>query len=203
MRQRSGRNPPKPPDWSKVFSGPVRLEVDLGCGRGHYALSRALASPASQLIALDTKSRWIAEIRKRALAQGITNLRAIRCDASHDLALLFAPGSVAGFSLHHPDPWWKKRHRKRRIIQADFVDRLADFLQASGWFYAQTDVPDLAAEIRSVFDASERFVPIDVEGLLNDSLGGAQSHRARKCAQLGIPVQRMAFRLVESKGDRP
>ncbi len=191
-----GRLDPRPPDWEAAFGRRAPIEVDLGCGRGNYVIERARRSPGIDLVAVDTKRRWIGLIRERAARESLTNLRAIRCDVRCDLPLLFAGGSVSGFTLHHPDPWWKKRHRKRRLVQADFVDQLSRYLVEGGWVYVQSDVPDLAEEIRSAFLACPSFCAIDAQVLLHDVLGAVQSHRAEKCARLGIPIRRLAFRRV-------
>ncbi len=198
-RRRQGFPPAKPPDWARAFGRRAPLEVDLGCGRGHFALERARSTPEVGLVAIDTRFKWITGIREQIRSQGLSNLRAIRCDASADLPLLFGPASVRGFSLMHPDPWWKKRHRKRRLVRPAWIDQIAGMLEPGGWFYAQTDVPELGDQIAEVLSTSGRFEAVDAEALLADHLGGAQSHRGRRCAQLGIPVTRLAFVLP---GDR-
>jgi tRNA (guanine-N7-)-methyltransferase len=193
IRLRQGCPPARPPDWHRAFGRAAPLEVDLGCGRGHYALARARAVPDSDLVAIDTRFKWIRGIRDQIRRDGLTNLRAIRCDAGFDLPLLFGPGTVQGFSLLHPDPWWKKRHRKRRLVQPAWIEMLAGMLVPGGWFYAQTDVPDLGAEIAEVVEGVGLFDRLDADAFLADRLGGIQSHRGNRCGQLGIPVKRMAF----------
>ncbi len=68
-------------------------------------------------------------------------------------------------------------------------------LAPGGWVFTQTDVPDLAAEIRSHFEESGGFEPVDAAGFQSERLGGVRSHRERKCIQQGIPVERMAYLL--------
>jgi len=181
------------PDWENLFGRRAPLEVDLGCGRGYFAKLRAIEFPEINQIALDARIKWIELLQARCLAEKITNLQALRCDVTQDLPVLFAKGSIAGFTIHHPDPWWKKRHRKRRLIQPALVGQFASLLVPRGWVFIQTDVPDLAAEIRQIFESNPGFVEADVDRIRSEKLGGLSSHREKKCLQLGIPVSRLAF----------
>ena len=187
---------PAPPDWEKAFGGAAPIEVDLGCGRGDYAWQRAVGFPEIHVVALETRPKWIMRLRQRCRHEGVTNLRAIRCDATQDLPVLFARNSVRGFTVHHPDPWWKKRHHKRRLIRHQVILQIAEILQPGGFVYLQTDVPDLAEEIRSVFSTCPAFLPTPAKTLRSQHLGGLQSHREAKCLRLGIPVLRLAYTLV-------
>jgi len=186
---------PTPPDWEKAFGAAAPVEVDLGCGRGDYAWQRAAGFPHIHVVALETRKKWITRLRQRCRQAGVENLRAIRCDATQDLPVLFAPDSVWGFTIHHPDPWWKKRHHKRRLVRPEVVRQMAVILRPGGFVYVQTDVPDLAVEIRSVLDACRQFHELPAESFRREQLGGLQSHREKKCLRLGIPVQRLAYRL--------
>ena len=187
---------PRPPRWTAAFGREAPLEVDLGCGRGDYTLARALARPELNLVALESRIKWVRRLRELCRRRGVENLRAIRCDVTADLRVLFGPGSVTGFSIHHPDPWWKKRHRKRRLIQSSFVQELARLLRPGGWVFLQTDVEDMADEVSSVFASLPAFVPLDGERWKAEELLGLRSHRERRCMQLGIPIRRMAWRLT-------
>ena len=186
---------PAPPDWEKAFGAAAPIEVDLGCGRGDYAWQRAAGNPDIHMVALETRRKWIARLRQRCRKAGVLNLRAIRCDATQDLPVLFAPDSVRGFTIHHPDPWWKKRHHKRRMVRREVVQQMAEILQPGGFVYLQTDVPDLAEEIRSVFAACNQYEPLAADQFRLEQLGGLQSHREKKCLRLGIPVQRLVYKL--------
>ena len=188
-----------PPNWENLFGRRAPLEVDLGCGRGYFARLRASEFPEIDQIALDARIKWIELLQARIQAEKITNLQALRCDVTQDLPVLFAQDSVAGFTIHHPDPWWKKRHRKRRLIQPALVEQFASLLAPRGWVYIQTDVPDLAAEIRQIFESNPDFAETDAEQIRSEKLGGLSSHREKKCLQLGIPVNRLAFYLGTKK----
>ena len=193
MRIRPAGLPIRLPDWSIAFGRQARLEVDLGCGRGHYAFARALARPERNVVAIESRIKWVGLLRQRAKEQKVLNLRAIRCDASMDLPLLFDKASVEGFSIFHPDPWWKKRHRKRRLVRPELVDQWAQMLTPGGWIFVQTDVPDLAEEAREILSACAKLEALDATDFKREVLDGLGSHREHKCQQFGIPIRAMAF----------
>jgi tRNA (guanine-N7-)-methyltransferase len=182
-----------PPDWRVAFGNDAPIEVDLGCGRGTYAWQRALQSSGVNIVALDVRRRWIQDLRKRCLREGVANLRAVRCDVNEDLPLLFKVGSVSGITIHHPDPWWKKRHRKRRMVRPALVEDLARLLAPGGWIFVQTDVPDLAEDMRTTFNACEKLITAEADKIHSERMGGLRSHREQKCLEKGIPILRMAF----------
>jgi tRNA (guanine-N7-)-methyltransferase len=194
---------PSPPDWRKAFGSSAPIEVDLGCGRGDFAWQRAVGFPEINVVALDLRRKWIGRLRESYHRQGVTNLRAIRCDVTQDLPVLFALNSVRAFTIHHPDPWWKKRHRKRRMVRHQLVEQIQGILTPGGLVYLQTDVPDLADEIRSIFSCFEAFKPLEADAVCRDHLGGLQSHREKKCLELGIPIHRLAYSLVEGRPAEP
>ncbi|HUU02628.1 MAG TPA: methyltransferase domain-containing protein [Myxococcota bacterium] len=190
---------PSPPDWRAAFGRTAPIEVDLGCGRGDYAWQAAVIRPGINVVALDSRKKWIEHLRDRCSAEDLGNLLAIRCDILEDLPILFRRGSINAFTIHHPDPWWKKRHRKRRLIQPAMIEQLASFLVEGGWIYLQTDVPDLAAEIRALFSNSESFDEIDALQVHDEWMGCLRSHREKKCIELGIPFTSMAYVLADNK----
>jgi tRNA (guanine-N7-)-methyltransferase len=184
---------PSPPNWEIAFSRAAPLEVDLGCGRGQYVWERALFCPGVNIVALDSRRKWIDALRARCRTKGVTNLRAIRCDVSEDLPILFAAGSVNAFTIHHPDPWWKKRHRKRRLIHPAFVDLIQRLLKPQGWIFLQSDVPDLISESQAIFREYGAFRSVDGDLVKREWMGGIKSHREARCLQQGIPIQRIAY----------
>lgn len=190
---------PAPPRWEVAFGREAALEVDLGCGRGRYAQERARRYPELNIVALESRRKWVEKIRRQCQRENISNLRIIHGDAAHDLPVLFSPGSVAGFTIHHPDPWWKKRHRKRRLVRPELVQLLVQLLVDDGWIYLQTDVPGLASEARRCFAARKQLYPVDALQFRQEVLGGIMSHRESKCLQLGIPLERLAYRKVAGR----
>jgi tRNA (guanine-N7-)-methyltransferase len=197
----SGQAEPPPADWAEAFGRPAPLEVDLGSGRGAYALERARREPGLNVLALEARHKWVQLIRRLAERDRLGNIRALACDIQQDLGALLAPGSVQGFTILHPDPWWKKRHHKRRLVRPSMVALLGDLLAPGGFVFLQTDVPQLADEAAEAFGAARSLEPMDPEAWFVERLGGVLSHRGQRCRKLGIPVRRLAYR--KRPGARP
>jgi tRNA (guanine-N7-)-methyltransferase len=188
-----------PIKWHQEFNRRAAIQVDLGCGRGHFALARAEQSPNTDFVALDWKKKWIDKINQTANQQGVSNLIALQCDITQDLSILFDIQSIDGLTILHPDPWWKKKHRKRRLVQPEFTLLLTRLLRPGGWVYIQTDVDDLSYEISSVFEENSLFESTDPLKLHADKIMHTRSHREKKCLELGIPVFRHAYLLSDRK----
>jgi tRNA (guanine-N7-)-methyltransferase len=115
----------------------------------------------------------------------------------------FSAGSLARVFIHFPDPWWKKRHAKRRLAQTDVMEHLAGALAPGGELFVQTDVWDTARAYREVVERRPEFEPDgDAPGspLLSENPYGARSPRERRVMADGMPVVRLRYRRREAAG---
>jgi tRNA (guanine-N7-)-methyltransferase len=136
-------------------SAPLVLEI--GSGMGETTAAIALAHPETDFVAVEVHGPGIGSLLNRIESQAIGNLRVIRHDAAEVLERMVADGSLAALHLFFPDPWPKKRHHKRRIVQSEFASAVARKLVPGGIFHAATDWPDYADQIDAVFSGSEAF----------------------------------------------
>src|SRR2546430_14054901 len=100
------------PDWSREFGRVAALELEIGPGRGGFALDHAAAHPEVDLVCIETRRADCELIRSRAAERGLANLIVLQGDAKLLLPWLFAPASLSALHVQFPDPWWKKRHNK-------------------------------------------------------------------------------------------
>jgi tRNA (guanine-N7-)-methyltransferase len=114
-------------------------------------------------------------------------------DARATLPRLTA-GSISRIYVHFPDPWWKKRHAKRRVISHPFVEQAARLLVPGGDVFAQTDVPDRAVDFEEVFADHPAFEPWGETARVEDPNFGARSPRERRAMRDGLPIVRLRFR---------
>jgi tRNA (guanine-N7-)-methyltransferase len=134
----------KPPDWVQVFEGSTGpLELEIGCGAGGFALEYVRRNPNVRFIAFEWRKKYAREVAYRAEKHGYKNLRVIEGDAMREVPKLFAPGSLSWIHLQFPDPWWKRAHKKRAILQPDFSKFLLALLAPDGRFDFRTDVEDV------------------------------------------------------------
>lgn len=134
---------PQLPNWDSAFDSTGPLELEIGCGAGGFALEHARRNPTIRLVAMEWRKKYAREVAFRAEKSGLKNLIVIECDARQEVPRLFAPGSLSVIHLQFPDPWWKRAHQKRAILQKDFTVFLLSLLKPGGRFDFRTDVQDV------------------------------------------------------------
>ena len=144
-------------EFQPVFGRKAPVVLEIGSGMGETTAQIAQANPQTDFIAVEVHGPGIGSLLKRIEAAGLTNLRLIRHDAVEVLESMIADGSLAGIHLFFPDPWPKKRHHKRRLVQPPFVALAARKLAPGSYFHAATDWPDYAAQIDEVFSSNSLF----------------------------------------------
>src|SRR5271170_6476345 len=131
------------PDWSEIFGrrgAPLHLE--LGAGHGGFALAFAAQNPQIDLVAMEWRKKFADFTRARAAQRGLKNLLSYRGDARFEVPRLFAESSLDTIYLHFPDPWWKRRHEKRRLVDESFTPMLMARLRPGGLLDVRTDVQE-------------------------------------------------------------
>src|SRR3954466_8714480 len=128
------------PDWEGTFRRSAPLELEIGPGHGHFALDHAARNPFLDLVCIETRRADCELIRERMRRRGLANLVVLQGDAKLLLPRLFAPGSLSGLHVQFPDPWWKKRHNKRRMVDVELAARMRLLLREGGAVDFRTDV---------------------------------------------------------------
>jgi tRNA (guanine-N7-)-methyltransferase len=144
---------PEPFDPCAVFGRSAPLVVEIGFGMGDATAQVAAADPATDFIGVEVHEAGVGALLKLIGERGLTNLRIVRHDAVDVFERLLAPGTLAGVHVWFPDPWPKKRHHKRRLLQPAFVRLLASRLAAGGYLHAATDWQPYAEQMLEVFSA--------------------------------------------------
>lgn len=181
----------KTPSWRDIFGNDAPLELEIGMGRSHFLFERAKAAPGHNIIGIEWKGEWVKQAKKRAVREGVTNLTAIFGNAWQIAPHIFENESLTQVVLNFPDPWWKKRHHKRKVINDSFVDVLVSKLKEGGRVYVQTDVKELFDEYLERFEANPQLVNLAGKGCgLDANPQNARSHREKKCEVLGVAVYR-------------
>jgi tRNA (guanine-N7-)-methyltransferase len=130
--------------------------VEVGFGTGDSVLAVAAERPDARILAVDIYERGAARLIRVLAEAGLTNVRVSSQDARTVLGLI-PPGTVSEVRTFFPDPWPKRKHRERRMIQADFVARVEQVLRPGGIFWLATDSPDYAAQVRALCAAVPDF----------------------------------------------
>jgi tRNA (guanine-N7-)-methyltransferase len=140
-------------DFDAVFgrSAPRVLEIGFGMGDATAAIAQAL--PGTDFIGVEVHTPGVGALLKRIGEMNLTNLRLIQHDAVEVLEHMIAPDSLAGVHLFFPDPWHKKKHNKRRLIQPEFVRRLVSRIAPGGYLHCATDWQPYAEQMLEVLSA--------------------------------------------------
>ena len=154
-----------PLDWQQVFGRAGRLEVDLGCGKGAFLLWAAQTRPESNFLGVDRLLTRLRKVDKRVRRCDLPNVRLVRIEASYLIGRLVPDESVAVYHIYFPDPWPKRRHHRRRLFNAAFVNDLRRTLRAGGVVNVATDHEVYFQQIESMMAKCGLIRRMEVEAL--------------------------------------
>ena len=129
--------------WRFVFGNDRRVEVEIGPGTGTFLLAAAARDPETNFLGLEHSHSRAFHLAAAIEEQGLRNARVIAADASCIVASVLPAESVDVYHIYFPDPWWKRRHHRRRLFTPTFAAALAQTLVAGGRIYVATDVDDV------------------------------------------------------------
>lgn len=147
-----------PLDLAAVFGRQAPRVLEIGFGTGEALLEMAEADAAHDFVGIEVHEPGIGHLLDQLAKRGLANVRVIRGDAAELVPVAFVPGSLERVLVYFPDPWPKKRHHKRRLLQADLVAMLAARLRPGGLLHVATDWEDYAHEALTVLEAEPTLV---------------------------------------------
>lgn len=171
------------------------LEVELGAAEAHFLIDRAAADRETLFVGIEIRRELVGPVNEECARRGLDNVRSVFANMSVDMPRLFAPASVRRFFLNFPDPWFKSRQHKRRVIGAPLVGEIARALSPGGELYVMTDIFALALEAMAELEASPHYE--SARGpwtFAQDNPYDAKSRRERQCEDEGARVWRLLYR---------
>jgi tRNA (guanine-N7-)-methyltransferase len=148
------RNLPKPVDTKVLFGNQNPLELEVGSGKGTFLSEQAKGRPEINFLGLERARRYWRYASDRLRRNGCFNTRVVLSDAAYFLSEFVSDESLAAIHIYFPDPWPKKRHHKRRLIQIPFMAHLARVLKPGGRLQVVTDHQDYFEQIERVILSS-------------------------------------------------
>jgi tRNA (guanine-N7-)-methyltransferase len=165
--------PPQPDErWDprELFASDGPIELEIGSGKGGFLLQQALANPDIGYVGIEWANKYFRYAADRMVRRGIPNVRLMRTDA-RQLFLRNVPAEcLQALHIYHPDPWPKKRHHKRRLIQPDFLEAVVRALVPDGSLFIQTDHADYFAWICDVMTKEPRLVDVVEDSIAEGSV---------------------------------
>ena len=175
-----------------LFPADHPLEVELGSGDGSFLAQWAAAHGDRNFLGVERLLGRLRKLDRKAQRLGLTNLRLLRIEASYFVSYLLPSRSVSALHLYFPDPWPKRKHRKNRLVNAEFATAVSRVLIPGGLLHLRTDDADYFEQMRSVLDPDPRFRPADPPAELIDAVTDFE----RQFNSQGIPTRRSSYRLA-------
>jgi tRNA (guanine-N7-)-methyltransferase len=144
-------------DFAQVFCNNAPVTLEIGFGNGDSLLQQALNSPQRNYLGIEVHRPGVGQLLHRAAEAGVRNLRVINHDAVEVLREMIPGESLDCVQLFFPDPWHKRRHHKRRIVQPEFAQSIRRLLRHGGTFHMATDWLEYAEHMLAVMERSEGF----------------------------------------------
>jgi len=177
--------------WPELFGRSAPTEVEIGSGKGRFLLELAAERPDVNFLAVERAAKYHTLVCHRAARRGLVNVRLLRTTAEDLLFRLLPPSSVRTLFVLFPDPWPKKRHHKRRLMQPDVVARMLEVLEPGGRLLVKTDHPSYGDVIDEVLRQVAGAEVLDAESAFRDlPLTGFE----RKYLEQGRRIRSFALR---------
>jgi tRNA (guanine-N7-)-methyltransferase len=187
------RQQPSPVVLTDVFAEAERpLLIDIGCARGRFLLRMSEVEPSWNYLGVEIREPLVTEANEVAIEHGRTNLHYAFCNAMLWLGELISEipsGGVRMVTIQFPDPWFKKKHAKRRMVNPEMVATIMRHLAPNGRIFVQTDIEFLAQEMFGLFRGEER---LQDEPLMETPFP-VKSEREKAVEAKGLPIYRALF----------
>lgn len=184
------------PDWPTTYTDESRpLHLDIGCARGKFLLTLAQQQRDWNFLGVDIRAPLVGEANEQVKALGLANVHFLFGNINIEpLSFLQRLGPhLQRVSIQFPDPWFKQRHSKRRVMQPELVAALAQVLPKGGQIFVQSDVLAMAEEMEARLAEPACFQLTHPEPWLSNNPFSVPTEREVACAKLGRPVYRFLF----------
>jgi tRNA (guanine-N7-)-methyltransferase len=182
--------------WHAIFSNDHPVEVEIGPGTGTVILAAAHCAPCTNFFGLERSAARAARLQSKIDARGLRNALVIAADASCAVSTLIPTESVAAYHIYFPDPWWKRRHHRRRLFTPAFATALAHTLVPGGRIHVATDVDDVFTLMR---DTLQPFAALS-DGHCARAARAAVTSFERKGLARGATIKEATFVKRERPG---
>ena len=183
------------PDWASILDLSKPIEVDLGFGRGEFLLEMARRRPDVQFVGLEIRDYLIEKLWDVLDEEPLPNVYVMAANVKEHLPVLFDPGTLSRVYIHFPDPWTKrKKHHKRRMVDAALVDTLHNLLRPGGEVHLMTDKRAVGLEMRALFEGHGGYRNACGEGqFYPESTTGLRTREETYYVARGDDIYRLQF----------
>jgi tRNA (guanine-N7-)-methyltransferase len=185
---------PVPCDPAALFPGSAPVELEVGSGKGLFIAAAAAARPERNFLGVEISAGYARLCAGRLAASGAANARIVHGDATFLVRSLLPDGRLAAVHVYFPDPWWKARHRKRRVLSEPFLTHVGRTLASGGELHVWTDVEEYFLESMAAARATGLFASPQEEHAAEPRHDlDYRTHFERRTRLAGLPVWRAAL----------
>lgn len=181
----------KPFDGGAFFGNDNAIELEVGAGRGDFIVEYAKRFPEKNFLAVERKENYLKRGVNKARVSQVDNVAFLNVDAPHFMVEYVPDTSLEAVHVYFPDPWPKKRHLKRRILQEPFLVQLKRSLKPGGVLYLRTDFHHYFLEMMELLEKFPEFEKIDTP----EEVAAVQTGFEMRFRKQGIPIYIATFRL--------
>lgn len=171
------------------------VELEIGCADAQFLFERASVDPSRLYVGLEIREDMVALVNRKARASAVP-VHAVFCQAQLHMREIFPAGSVERVYINFPDPWFKRRHHDRRMVDEALAEGVAHAVRPGADVFVQSDVWEIALDAMSTFERDERF---------ENAVGawtfwregnpyGVRSWREQNAEETGLPIWRLMYR---------
>jgi len=183
-----------PLDLFSVFGRIAPLHVDLGCGDGAFLSELARCHPDQSFLGIEKLVGRVAKACRKTAA--LENVRILKVESSYAVRYLLPENSVSIFYLLFPDPWPKRRHRRRRIVTTEFLDSIHRALEPGGFFHIATDQLDYFKQMQTIVPSTARKLECMKHSSFREHVDLPITKFERRFREQGTPIYRLALRKI-------
>ncbi|MEZ4271419.1 MAG: tRNA (guanosine(46)-N7)-methyltransferase TrmB [Myxococcota bacterium] len=177
----------------QIYGREAPMALDVGFGSGMFLLELARRNPQWNILGLEIRQHLIDDVLGSASQQNLRNLHAILANANLHLETLIADASLIFVSVNFPDPWFKKRHQKRRVINRTWLDLLARKMLPKASLHIMSDFEPLALDAKAVLAEHPAFHSPQGGDFLPESSTGILTEREITHQKRGCPIYRLHY----------
>jgi tRNA (guanine-N7-)-methyltransferase len=171
------------------------VELEIGCADAQFLFERAALDASRQYIGLEIREDLVKQVNRRARGLAAP-VQAVFCQAQLHMTEIFPPGSIERVYVNFPDPWFKRRHHDRRMVDDALAEGIATVARSGAELFVQSDVWDIALDAMAKFERDDRFANLAGEWTFwrGGNPYGVRSWREMNAEQTGLPIWRIRYR---------
>jgi tRNA (guanine-N7-)-methyltransferase len=183
-------------NWRELFENDRPVELEIGSGKGLYLAAAATQRPGHNFVGVDLARKYAKKTAERIARLGLSNVR-VFCDDGRRLLVECVPSaSLVALHVYFPDPWWKQRHKKRRLVNLAFADEAARVLTKGAVLHLATDVEEYFGLMRTIFAQHQAFLAHQFSGPPGEEPAEARTSFERKYRIEGRAIYRASYSRV-------